>query len=93
MLSAPPKHTPKHSAPRAGVSLKETLATIPTTSSRVLTQRFCQGEEQPVKQMAADLFPEELASFATAHGEVLNLRVLSRIMEAVIMKMNTINPI
>lgn len=60
----------KHSAPRAGMSLREMLATIPTASSRALTQKFCLGEEQTVKQMAPKLFTKELTSFATEHGEV-----------------------
>lgn len=45
----------KHSTARAVVSLRGMLVTVPTDSSRVLTQRFCLWEEQTVKQMAPNL--------------------------------------
>ena len=45
----------KHSTQRAEESLRGTLVTVPTESSRALTQRFCLWEEQTVKQMARNL--------------------------------------
>ena len=45
----------KHSTQRAEESLRGTLVTVPTESSRALTQRFCLWEEQTVKQMAPNL--------------------------------------
>lgn len=58
------------SAPKVEVTLTEKHITVPNSSTRTMTQRFCLGEKQTVKQRALNLFPEEMILFATECEEV-----------------------
>lgn len=58
----PPPST-EYAAPKLELSFRD------TPSSRTLTERFCLGAEGS-RQIATNVFPKELTSFATEYGEV-----------------------
>lgn len=60
----------KCSAPKLEVTLTEKHITVPNSSTRTMTQRFCLGEKQIIKQRAMNLFPEEIILLATECEEV-----------------------